>query len=69
METILLKHTFTRWLQTYIKKNDRIVSENNKIAEAFNTHFESVTDSLNRFEWIGESVNINDEVEQITAKF
>ena len=28
-------------------ENDRIISENNKIAKTFNTHFESVTDSLN----------------------
>ena len=49
-----------------LNENYRIVSENNKIAEAFNTHFESVTDSLNLF---GESVNSNDEIEQVIAKF
>ena len=37
--------------------NDRIVFENNKIAKTFNTYFEVVTDSLNLFQWIGESVN------------
>ena len=42
-------------------ENDRIVSENNKIAKTFNTYFESVTDSLNFFEWIGESINGNDK--------
>ena len=36
-------------------ENDRIISENNKIAKTFNTYFESVTDSLNLLEWIGES--------------
>ena len=46
-------------------ENDRIISENNKIAKTFNTYFESVTDSLNLFEWIGESVNSNDIIEQI----
>ena len=47
---------------------DRIVSENNKIAKNFNTYFESVTDSLNLFEWIGEPFNSNDKTEQISAK-
>ena len=42
-----------------------VISENNKIAKTFNTYFESVTDSLNLFEWIGESVNSNDIIEQI----
>ena len=50
-------------------ENDRIVSENHKIAKTFNTYFESVTDSLNLFEWIGESVNSNDKIEQIIAKY
>ena len=31
-------------------ENDRIVSENNKIAKTFNTYFKSVTDSLSLFE-------------------
>ena len=44
-------------------ENDRIISENNKIANTFNTYLESVTDSLNLFEWIGESVNSNDKIE------
>ena len=30
-------------------ENDRIISENNKIAKNFSTYFESVTDSLNLF--------------------
>ena len=46
-------------------ENDRIVWENNKIAKTFNTYFESVTDSLNLFEWIRESDNSNDIIEQI----
>ena len=50
-------------------ENDRIISENNKIAKTFNTYFEIVTDSLNLFEWIGESVNSNDKIEQILFKF
>ena len=50
-------------------ENDRIVSEDNKIAKTLNTYFESVTDSLNIFEWIGESVNGNDKIEQIIVKF
>ena len=50
-------------------ENDRIVSENNKIAKTFNTYFESISDSLNLFEWIGESVNINYKIEQIIVKF
>ena len=50
-------------------ENDRIISENNKVAKTFNTYFESVTDSLNLFEWIGESVNSNDKIEQILFKF
>ena len=53
---------------TLIEK-DRIVSENNKTAKTFNTYFESVTDSLNLFEWTGESVNSNDKIEQIIVKF
>ena len=50
-------------------ENDRIISENNKIAKTFNTYFESVADSLNLFQWIGESVNSNDKIEQILFKF
>ena len=46
-------------------ENNRIVSENDKIPKTFNTYFEAVTDSLNLFEWIGESVNSNDKIEQI----
>ena len=49
--------------------NDRIVSENNKIVKTFNTYFESVKDSLNLFEWIGEPVNSNGKTEQTIAKF
>ena len=52
-----------------LTENDRIISENNKIAKTFNTYFESVTDPLNLFEWIGESVNSNDKIEQILFKF
>ena len=52
-----------------ITVNDRNVSENNKMAKTFNTYFESVTDSLNLFESIGESVNSNDKIEQIIIKF
>ena len=48
-------------------ENVKIVFENNKIAKTFNTSFESVT--LNLFEWIGESVNSNDKIEQIIVKF
>ena len=50
-------------------ENDRIISENNKIAKTFNTYFESVTDPLNLLEWIGESVNSNNKIEQILFKF
>ena len=49
-------------------ESDKIISENNKIAKTFNTYFESVADSLNLFEWIGESVNSNDKIEQILFK-
>ena len=49
-------------------ENDRIISKNNEIAKTFSTYFESVTDSLNLFEWIGESVNSNDEIEQVLFK-
>ena len=35
-------------------ENDRIVSKNHKIAKTFDTYFESVTDSLNLFECIGD---------------
>ena len=49
-----------------LTENDRIVSENNKIAQTFNT---SVTDSLNPFEWIGKSLNSNDKIEQVIVKF
>ena len=69
MQNILLKQTFTWWFQNYLTENDRIVSENNTIAKAFNTYFESVTDSLNLFEWIGDLFNSNDKIEQIIAKF
>ena len=69
MQNILLKQTFTWWFQNYLTENDRIVSENNKIAKTFNTYFESVTDSLNLFEWIGDLFNSNDKIEQIIAKF
>ena len=50
-------------------ENDRLVSENHKIARTFNKYFESVKDSLNLFEWIGRSINSNDKIEQIIAKF
>ena len=50
-------------------ENDRIIFENNKITKTFNTYFESVTDSLNLFEWVGESVSSNDKIEQILFKF
>ena len=50
-------------------ENDRIISENNKMAKTFNTYFESVTGPLNLFEWISESVNSNDKIEQILFKF
>ena len=69
MQNILLKQTFTWWFQNYLTENDRVVSENNKIAKTFNTYFESVTDSLNLFEWIGDLFNSNDKIEQIIAKF
>ena len=49
-------------------ENDRIISKNNEIAKTFSTYFESVTDSLNLFDWIGESVNSNDEIEQVLFK-
>ena len=32
-------------------------------------YFESVTDSQNLFQWVGESLNINDKIEQIIVKF
>ena len=50
-------------------ENDRIISEKNKIVKTFNTHFESITDSLNLFEWIRESVNSNNKTEQVLFKF
>ena len=50
-------------------ENDRIIPENNKMAKTFNTYFGSVTDPLNLFDWIGESVNSNDKIEQILFKF
>ena len=50
-------------------ENDRIISENNKIAKTFNTFFQSVTYSLNLFEWIGESVNSDDKIEKKLLKF
>ena len=50
-------------------ENDITVSENNKVVKTFNTCFESVKDSLNLFEWIGEPVNSNDKIEQIIVQF
>ena len=68
MQAILIKqHSHAASKNTLIEI-DRIVSENNKIAKTFNTYFESVTDSLNLFEWIGETFNSNDKIEQISAK-
>ena len=52
------KHSHGGSKMTLIE-NHRIVSKNYKIAETFNTYFESVTDSLNLFEWIGKFVNSN----------
>ena len=52
-----------------LTENDITVSENNKIVKTFNTYFESVKDSLNLFEWIGEPVNSNGKTEQTIAKF
>ena len=42
---------------------------NHKIDKTFNTYFESVTDSLSVFEWIGESVSSNDKIAQIIAEY
>ena len=68
MQAILIKqHSHAASKNTLIEI-DRIVSENNKIAKNLNTYFESVTDSLNLFEWIGEPFNSNDKTEQISAK-
>ena len=68
MQAILIKqHSHAASKNTLIEI-DRIVSENNKIAKTFNTYCESVTDSLNLFEWISEPFNSNDKIEQISAK-
>ena len=32
-------------------------------------YFESVTDSINLFEWTGEPVNSDDKIEQVIVKF
>ena len=61
------KHSHSGSKITLIE-NDKIVLENHKIAKTFSTYFESVTGSLNLFEWIGESVNSNDNIEQIKSK-
>ena len=61
------KHSYGGSKITLIE-NDKTVSENHKIAKTFNTYFDSVTDSLSLFEWIGESVNSNDKTEQSIAK-
>ena len=50
-------------------ENNKIVSQNHKIAKTFNTYFVSVIVSRNLFEWIVESVNSNDKIEQIIVKF
>ena len=55
--------------ELHLIENDKIVSENHKIAKTFNTYFELVTDLLNLFEWIGESVNSNDKIEQVKLNF
>ena len=57
------------YLAMLLIENDRIVSENHKKGKTFNKYFETVTDSLNIFEWIGESVNSNDKTDQIITKF
>ena len=49
--------------------NNKIVLQNHKIAKTFNTYFVSVTVSPNPFEWIVESVNSNNKIEQIIVKF
>ena len=69
MQTILLKQHAHGGSKTTLIENEKIVSENNKIAKTFNTYFKSVTNSLSFFEWIGASVNSNDKIEQIIAKF
>ena len=51
--------------ELHLIENDKIVSENHKIAKIFNTYFELVADLLNLFEWIGESVNSNYKIEQV----
>ena len=55
--------------ELHLIENDKIVSENHKIAKTFNTYFELLTDLLNLFEWIGESVNSNDKIEQVKLNF
>ena len=47
----------------------KFVSENHEVANTFNTYSESITNSLNLSEWIGELVNSNDKIEQIIVKF
>ena len=69
LQTILLKQTFTCGSKITLIENDRIVSENHEIVKTFDTYFKSVTDSLNVFEWIDESVKSNDKIEQIIAKY
>ena len=49
--------------------NNKIVLQNHKIAKTFNTYLVSVTVSPNPFEWIVESVNSNNKIEQIIVKF
>ena len=66
---MVLEQTLTWWLQIALIENDKFVPENHKIAKTFKMHFESVTDPVNLFEWIGESVNSNDKIEQIIVKF
>ena len=52
-----------------LNKNGEILTENIKVAKSFNSHFESVTDSLELFDWPLQSNISYDKVQNIVKNF
>ena len=62
------KHSFGE-SKIALNKNGELLTESNKIAKAFNSLFETVTDSLNLFSWSSKVNVCDDKVKGITLNF
>ena len=51
-------------------ENNEIIQDNEKVANIFNSYFESITDSLELFKWTNSKSNYHrDKIDSITQKF